>query len=361
MKVQYIFLFALIIGLGSCSSPQKLYEKGNYFKAFDSVLGDLKGGQKNRKNSVLLNKSFSKMIDVTRDKLYVIKDGYDVKELEHNFEQYDEVVKRYAKANAFLKDESDAKYDGLLTEKDDLINDAYLEGVSLMDYFSESNKKEDARIAYYHFELVEKYGIGYENIEELMEESKLAATLFYHIEVDLDSDFSYRWDINRKFDNLEGQSGFVRIFYDTGMSNADCNIELDFSRLDVDERERSNSQNFSKEIIDGYTTKTDTSGNTIQTPIYKEVQGSVRTVSITKNVYWEIDLELKHANANCDLREKRFRAGVEDKIEQYDIRGDERAIPQEYKNKLDGRLESTDDMVDDLIDELYTQVRRYLY
>lgn len=360
MKLQYYILFVLILGLTNCSSPQKLYEKGKYFKAFDSVLGDLKSGKKTRKNNVLLNKAFSKMIDETRNKLYSLEDGYDVSDLQYNFDQYEEVDSRYSKGRSFLDDDNDLKYEGLRSEKSNLVRNAYEEGKDLMAFFGQSNNKLDARNAFHHFELVEQYGSDYDDIDQLLYDSKSAAMILYHIETDLDSDFSYEWDIDRKFDDLEGESGFVRIYYENNIDYADCYIRLEFSRLDVDERDRSSTQNFSENIIDGYSTKTDTSGNTIETPIYKEVTGSVKAISITKNVEWKVDLKIIKSSINCDMREKRFRADVEDKVEEYEIRGDERAIPQEYKTNSTDRLERTDDMVEDLIDELYTQIRRYI-
>lgn len=350
-----------MFGLASCSSPQKLYEKGKYFKSFDAVLGDLSGGKKNRKDVLLLNKSFSKMIDMAREEMYVLNDGYKVNDLSHNFEQYEKVDKRYTKGRSFLDDDNDSKY-GLFTEdKRLLVSDTYEEGNALFAYFEKSKNKSDARNAYYHFELVKEHGYGFDDIDELLYDSKIAATLIYKVKADLDSDYSYQWDVDRRFDDLEGEDGFVKIVYDNTSYDGDCNVELDFSRLDVNERSDQSSQSYSKEIIDGYTTKTDTSGNTTQIPIYKEVSGRVTTKTITKTVSWRVDLEIVKSSVSCDLREERFRESIENKAKIYDISGDSRAIPEEFKNPPNDRLEDTDDMVDELLDELYRKIRNYFY
>ncbi len=362
MKYHFYVLIILIIGTSSsCSSPQKLYEKGKYFKAFDSVLGDLKEGKKDRKDVVLLNKSFSKMIDMAKDEMYLLNDGYKVNDLSHNFKQYHEVDKRYTKGRTYLDDENDVKYERFSADKKQLVNDAYEEGKALMVYFEESKNKSDARNAYYHFELVKEHGNGYNDIKQLLFDAKRSAIVIYNVDADLDSDFTYQWDVDRKFDDLEGESGFVRIVYDNHFVTSDCFVQLDFSRLDIDESNDESYKNYSKKILEGYKTETDTSGNTTQIPIYNEVSGSVTTKAIKKTVAWRVDLEIINSSQNCKLREDRFRASVEDRVEIFELSGDERAIPDEFKNNSNNRLEDTDDMVEELIDELYRQIRNYLY
>ncbi len=361
MKYRFYFLLVVIFGFSACSSPQKLYEKGKYFKAFDGALSDLKGGKKNRKDVLLLNKSFSKMIDVARQEMNILNDGYKINDLSHNFKQYEEVDKRYVKGRAHLDVDNNEKYVGFSAEKEQLVEDTYQEGKALLTYFEESENKSDARNAYYHFELVKEHGSGYSDIDQLLNESKRLAILIYSVDADLDSDFTYQWDVDRQFDDLEGEYGFVKIVYDNNSISSDCQVELDFSRLDVDERSDESSRSYSKEIIDGYKTETDTSGNSKQIPIYKDVTGRVTTKSITKTVAWRIDLEIVRSSVNCGLREERFRAEVEDRVEIFELSGDERAIPDEFKNSSNERLKNTDDMVDDLIDDLYRKVRNYFY
>jgi len=361
MKYRFCILTIFIFALTCCSSPQKLYEKGNYFKAFDSVLKDIEGNKKDRKNLLLLNKSFSKMIDVSRDEMRSLEDGYEVTDLKHNLEQHEEVDKRYVKGRSYINDENDNKYGIFTVDKNQLLSDAYEEGKDLLKYYDESKNKTDARNAYYHFELVKKYGNDFQDINNLLSEARELATVIYNIDADLDSDFSYQWEVDRVFDDLEGESDFVKIVYDDSYESEDCSVVLDFSRLDVDESQKKSSQEFSKEIIDGYTTETDTSGNTTQLPIYKKVYGQVTVVSLTKKVSWSIDFDIVNSSINCDLKHKRFRESVEDRIERYELGGDDRAIPSEYKGNQNDRIKDTDDMVDELLEALYKKIRNYIY
>lgn len=361
LKNNLYILIIIATAISSCSSPQKLYEKGKYFKAYDSVLGDLNGGKKDRKLLLLLNKSFTKMMDVARSEMYILNDGYQVNDLSHNFKQYHEVDKRFVKGKSYIDDENKTKYVDFNTEREDLVMNTYEEGKALLLFYEESNNKIDAKNAYYHFEFVNEYGYGYRDIDQLLYDAKELATVIYNVEADLDSDFSYQYDVDRQFDDLEGENGFVKIVYDNNFINGDCNIQLDFSRLDVDESSSQTSQNFSNEILDGYKTEIDTSGNSTQVPIYKVVSGRVTTKTIIKTVAWRIDIEIVNASRNCDLREERFTASVEDRVEIYEYDGDQRAIPDEYKNTTNGVLEDTDDMVDDLIEELYRKVRNYFF
>ena len=363
MNIKHSFCLFIVATLlvSSCSSPQKLYEKGNYFKAFDAVLKDLKGGKKNRKDILLLNKSFSKMIDVSRDEMYLLTNGYEVNDLRYNLKRHGKVDKRYIEARSYIDDENDVKYGKFDKEKIQLVEDAYLEGKALLTYYNESKNKIDARNAFYHFDLVKEYGIGYDDINQLIFEAKNYAMIIYVVDADLDSDFSYQWDVDRKFDDLEGESGFIKIIYGDNSIDGDCYIELDFSRLDVDESDKESSQNFSDRIIEGYNTVTDTSGNTTKTPIYKEVKGRVTSYQITKRVSWTIDIDILKSTVNCDLRERRFKESVEDKVEIFELFGDERAIPDVYKNQSNDRIADTDDMVDELLEKLYDRIRNHLY
>ena len=360
MKIKTCIFLSLLLII-SCASPKKLYEKGKYFKAFDSVLNEIEDGKKDRKNLVLLNKSFAKMIDLARDEMKVLEDGYKINELRDNFDQYEKVDSRYEKGRQYLDDANKEKYVGFNQEKVQLVEDTYLEGKDLMAYFEESNRKLDARNAYYHFELVRENSNAYDDIESLLREAKEKAIILYNIDADLDSDFSYQWDVDRRFDDLEGEEGFYKIVYDYSEGSEDCRVELDFARLDIDEKENESKKSYTVQVIDGYETKTDTSGNTVEVPIYKDVSGTVILTIVTKTVSWRIDLELLKSNQNCDLKERRFRESVEDKIEIVRLEGDQRAIPDEYKNRTNEKLEDTDDMVDDLLDKLYRDVRNYIY
>ncbi|MDF1697125.1 MAG: hypothetical protein P1U56_14880 [Saprospiraceae bacterium] len=359
-KYAYIILLWTVL-FSSCSSPQKLYEKGKYFKAFDAVLGDIKAGKKNRKDVLLLNKSFSKMIDLARDRMIVLVDGYKINDLTDNFKQYEEVDTRFVKARSYINDDNKLKYEDFRSEKLQLIQDTYDEGKALMVYFNETNNKIDARNAYYHFELVDEYSNEYPDVYQLMQEAKDAATLLYVVNADLDFDFSYEWEVDNAFDDLRGQSGFMKIVYANSFNNGDCFVELDFSKLDVNERVSESTRTYTKQVEDGYTTETDTSGTVTQIPKYIDVSGSVTTRTITKTLTWRIHLEIRKSSVNCDLREQQFRATIEDQVDQYQISGDQRAIPNEYTSNINDRIRSTDDMVDDLIRDLYLKVRNYFY
>ena len=355
-----IFILSALICFG-CSSPKKLYEKGKYFKSFDSVYKEINNGKKDRKDVVLLNKSFSKMIDQSRENMRILQDGYKIKDLQHNFKQYEEVDKRFVKARSYIKEENKVKYDDFVLDKIALITDTYNKGLALMEYFKESNNKLDAKNAFYHFELVKEFSNEYDDIDQLLTDSKSAAVVVYVVDADLDYDYSYQWDVDREFDNLRGESDFFKIIYANSSNQADCFVELEFSRLGIDERQKESSQTYTKEIQDGHTSQTDTSGVVTQVPNYIEVSGTVTTKTITKIIEWRMDIEVRKSSVNCDLREERFRASIEDQVEQYVLSGDERAIPQEFKSNRIDRLRSTDDMVEDLIRDLYLRTRNYFY
>lgn len=362
MKYKHILLLAVLLTIiTSCSGPQKLYEKGKYDKAFDKALSKLKKG-KDRKMKTLVNKSFAKMIDQTRDELIYLDYPFQLDDAEKNLKKYDRAGERFDEGQAFLTDENIEKYNGLNAEKESLVSDVYEEGLNLIGDFRSEGRKVKARNAFAFFSIVDKYcNTEYPDMDELLNESYEGGTLVYNVNADLNFEQSYRWEVDRKFDDLEGRQGFVKIVYDQMGNVGDCLVELDFSSLDEDIQESNDSQEYSKNVEDGYTTTIDTSGKEIKKKKYKTVTGRVTTRRLTKRVRWSIDLDVRSMNSDCDLRDERFREEISDDIVRYEIRGDERAIPSKYLRNNKEEFRSTDDMVDDLIDELYREVYSYLY
>ena len=89
------------------------------------------------------------------------------------------------------------------------------------------------------------------------------------MDVDAPFEVSYKWEIDRKFSDLEREGrDFQEVVYERNIVNADCTLEMDFSSLDRNRSESRSSRSYSERIQDGYNTEVDTSGNRIQVPRY---------------------------------------------------------------------------------------------
>ena len=362
MKIQrLLFSLIIIMLISACSGPQKLYEKGKYSKAYDKALSKLKKG-KDRKMKTLVNKAFFKMIDQTRDELIDLNRNFDLVDAERNLKKYDEVRERFEAGETFLTDENVEKNAGLRDEKEGLVSDVYEGGLAFMNDYNSSQQKVNAREAFAYFSVVDKYcSNDYPNMDQLLNESFEAGTVVYNVNVDLNFEQEYRWEVNRKFDDLEGRQGFTRIVYDRQGNVGDCLVELDFDSLDEDLQESTSTKNYSEKIEDGYTIQKDSTGKEIKITKYKTVTGSVTTRRISKRIKWRVNLDVRSMNGDCNLKEERFSEELIDEVDQFEISGDQRAIPSQYTRNNNEKLESTDDMVDDLIDELYRDIYDYLY
>jgi len=360
MKHSFIILLISTLFL-ACSSPKELYEKGKYDAAFDKVLNDLKK-KKNKKNKVLLNKSFSKLIDEQRGELVDIYNDPSYDDLKKNLKAFEEIEKRYDKGKSFLDDDNEAKYDKFIKEKAFNLDKVYDDGNTLMESYSGRNEKVYAQNAHLYYQLYDKFSDETDpQIQKLLEESLIKGTIVYAVSSDLLFELSQEWSVNRKFDDLEGWKGFTKVIYDNFENNADCKVVLEFRDLRSRDNQESLTRDFNKEVQDGYEEKQDTSGNIIKVPKYINVQGSVVTNRITRTYGWTIELSSRNVSGHCDLRDERFYAEVYDRIEQYEIYGDERAIPSQYFNDRDQRFRNEDDMIELLIEELYDQVENYIY
>ena len=302
------------------------------------------------------------MIDQTRDELIYLDRNFELYEAESNLKKYDGVGERFEAGKTYLTDENVLKFLSFKAEKEALVADVYDGGLLLMDEFKTSQRKEVAREAFAYFSLVNKYcSTDFPNMNELLNTSFEAGVVLYNVNVDLNFDQTYRWEVNRKFDDLEGQKGFVRIVFDSPGNVGDCLVELEFDRLDVDFQDRTSTKNYSGEVEDGYTTKTDISGQVIKVTMYKTVTGSVTTKRITKRVRWRVNLDVRSMSSDCMLKEERFSEEVTDEIEKYESSGDIRVMPYKFLQKNTSKLENTDKLVEEIIDELYRDIYNYLY
>ena len=358
-------LFITILLVSSCSSPQKSFSKGNYEKAYKLALKDIKKGDKSRKGITLLNNSFN---EILKEKSNTI-DRYMASNIMEDWEEasteYAKLIDIYYDGRQYLDEDYDdimGKIEGDASDlKDDLaINFEELGDDRLDDYFATSNKVF-AQEAHEFYKKTQYYNPKFEDIDELLLISYENAIVHVYVEAESTWDFSLNWEIDSQFSNLERRSSvYYQVSYERNQGLANCFLSIEFAGIDDTRSERRSTERYSQEIEDGYETRQDTSGNTIQIPKYITVTGEVTTIREIYSYRWRVRVEADGPRAYCDFNSKSFDVDREVVVESYETSGDSRAIPGSFTNDTFDRSDE-EDVLEDLLDELYNEIESYYF
>ena len=358
-------LFIIILLVSNCASPQKSFSKGDYEKAYNLSLKDIKKGNRNKKGINLLNNSFNEILKEKSNTIDRYMASNIIDDWEEAYMEYTELIDSYYDGRQYLYKEyddiMDKKEEDASDLKDDLaINFEELGDDRLDDYFATSNKIF-AQEAHEYYKRTQFYNPRFEDIDELLLISYENAVVNVYVEAESIWDFSLNWEIDSQFSNLERRSsGYYQVSYERNQGLANCFLSIKFAGIDDARSERRNTERYSQEVEDGYETKQDTSGKTIQLPKYKTVTGEVTTIREIYNYRWQARVDADGPGAYCNFNSKSFYAEREVVVESYETSGDSRAIPGSFTNDNFDRRDE-EDVLEDLLDELYNEIESYYF
>lgn len=359
-------LAILILTLFSCSrNAQKFLDKGDYHKAYNIALKNLKKDRKSRKDRSVLNKSFEQILNDKNSEYdrYIKSDVIEDWEIAYN--QYKVLWEIYDEGKSYL----DNSYDSELLQKKagqevlmkDIANNYFRMGTESMATYKGTDNKAYAQDAYTFFRKADSYEVNEvtaPDLDRFMDESLTAGMISILVITEAPYDRILKREIDKEFYELESKSeGFEEILYERNIVNPDCVLRMYFDRLDVDVDQDRSRETFTEEIEDGYDTSQDTSGVEIRTPRYRTVTGQVTTIRDRVIYSWQMEVNPEGPSDICHFDRKVFREREEITNEYYEISGDNRAIPNRYNQPyFDSRNE--EDVIADLIEELYDEVIR---
>jgi len=358
-------LILVILGAVACASPQKSFNKGDFDKAFSSSLKNLKKGKNERKDKSILNKSFNELLKDYQNSKEDLLGSNLIEDWELAYLSAEDIILKYEDANRYLDSEFDSPMRTISNDNIELAKDIADNYMILADEemlaFEETGNKLIARDAHGMYLKVVEYAERnkFLDLNKKLEYS-LAAGLIRVLVLTEVWDRSYSWDVNRKFDDIERvkTDPFTVVDFEKNNGNYDCVIEVEFSSLNINENTTTENESFSERVIDGYNTVTDTSGTSKKEPIYKTVTGEVVITKIKRLYNWRVQVRPDGIRQYCDYGLQYLEAEEGDWSESYRITGDERAIPETYKNGDEGFRRSESDIIDDLIDNIYDDFRR---
>jgi hypothetical protein len=367
MKLQTLLCLSMLL-LTACASPMKQLKKGNYEKAYKQANIQLRRGKSVNENTKVLKKSLTKIIAVESANKEKLKNSELIEDLEKAYEINLGLQDKIENAFTYVQDGTfQQDFDGLLTEavwmKKEIGLVYYGFGQSGLEEAIEMNDKFAARDAYDDFLVAEKYGFTADSLDILKEKAIQFARLIYTVKAEAVFGIIYEWRIDRQFERLENYSdSFQRIFYEkNNVEGVDCEMEIEFSNLDINNNENARTEIFSQQIQTGTTSVTDAEGNVTQVPVYSTVEGSVNIITRVREAEWEVNINVRSGSHNCKFKEDRFSRRLLAEVEEYYTSGDIRAIPFQYRNGTSGIMPTDDQMADELLEIIFREVVRVYF
>ena len=361
----YFFLITIMV---ACSSPKKHFSKGNYENAYKSALKDLSSGKRDRQLKTILNNSLKELIDESFYDSELLLRSNDIEDWESVYELNDDLVQLYYEGKRYLDDSYESDFTIIESNNNNLREDilgSYLElGDISMEVYNDSQDKRAAQEAYYMYDSALKYVEGNKayDVRDKIDSALIAGTIYIDVTVDV-WDAQYKYIVEREFRDIENNNNlFFIVTFDNWSGESDCQLEVDFSSLDINVRNQSRVERFSEQIEDGFRNEVDTSGNTTRVPILRDIEAEVTILEETRAYSWDIRVTTRSYTNYCDFSDNRFQVSDQVLITEYNIRGDQRAVPDNYRNNSQS-FSSNDErnLIENLVENVYNEVERYYF
>ncbi len=365
MRISAGLVFIALL-LASCKSAQKHYKDGNYDKAYNSALKDIKKGKKDRKTRSLLDRSFDKLLYNNRSEISSYLNTNQIEDMEFAYQLNDQLLAEYNEGKLYLDDDFDDKMDVVSRETEDLRNSIVTNYLDLADMQMEIYQQSGDKLAAQEAciianKLIKDYDENTEAIHNLYQASKEAGTLV--IMVLTNARYDYNREIDREFSRITRESEqFLDVVYNGNAREGDCILNIDFRNIVEYVRDNQRTENFTEEIEDGYDIERDTSGREVRIPRYRTVRGEVVITERATQYDWTINVLVDGYREYCDYRNRNINISESVVREYYDISGDTRAIPDRYQTRnQNSTIRNEDEVLEDMIEQAYDQFRRYYF
>ena len=246
MRSKYLLLLLLSFIIFSCSTGKKALQKGNYYSAITKAVDRLKSDPDNSKAKQVLQDGYPMALSWSQEELDLILTSNQAFKWEsaiNIMQQVNRLSKQIRSTPAARKIITDPKTYGseLNMAFERAAGERYLVG----NTFLEKENREDARIAFDHFQRAESYIPNYEDVQEKLMIAKQMATLQVVVEAatvrtrtyKLSSEFFY----NQVFEFLNNQfpsQGFVNFLSprqaeDFQITQPDFIVQMEFFDFSV--------------------------------------------------------------------------------------------------------------------------------
>jgi hypothetical protein len=354
----FFYTLVLVIAITSCKSVEKMVEKGEYDKAFSYAINKLQG-DKNKKTEYVkaLEKAYFKLNSASLkeiDKLNANSKPENwskvlniYKNIENRQDRLDPLIPLVSENGYVASFDMKSYKDEIRVAEDNTCLFYYNNALALLERAEKTKDKISARNAYDELKKIERYKTRYRD-SEILKDNALnlgLTTIYFEIFNEL-RDFHSN-DIERELLTLP-VSNMDNLWYDYSIGenaghNADFVVIVELTDINFSpERERVNTYTDSKEILIRKD-KVKEIRDSVEVWVEKEVYEKVRA-DFTE-VFREKKSELHGRVRVLDTRTKEYIKNIPINV-YHDFNGyggkfagDERALTEESKKRMDNYLE----------------------
>ncbi|MBX2844567.1 MAG: hypothetical protein KTR13_00020 [Saprospiraceae bacterium] len=371
-------LLMFVLSFSACSKKAaKLYDKGDYSQAFSKSLAKIQGNKKkvSAEDVKLLEQSYHKLLENDQVKIASWEESGSPDRWENIWRAYSRIQDRQDRIRRRIPIEAGnyrANFtfvdvqDKLEAAKEEAAFVIYEKGMRFLNTFEQTGSKDDARSAHDYFQQANRLYPGIGDAETLILETLELGTTYVLIDFANTSTRYLPYGFQLELDREIQQNDRKWIKYDESYIEGidyDYRIQLTLYNVDVEpEREDRDTetyvrtiQEFARNASGGYVT--DTAGNRITEDV--EIRARVTNTTRTKSAALEFDFSIYDEQDNDLLERRQFFGDSRFRSVTCDIRGDERALPNNYdcNERNPVRFPSDEEMLEDAFDDFRSQLR----
>ena len=330
-----IFLFVALTVFFSCVSSEKMYEKGEYERAFRFSLARLENTRKDKEveeNKEYLHKSLAKIIDLKQDYVQPTQSKEALPELENRLDEVKNLRGRICTARPFMDERFDSVFDTLEHRKKETEAD-----ISQYHYdyaqklYTEAEYRDDKfryKAAYRSFEDSKIFGLRLPQVDSFQRACHHKGIIIYGVQ----ASERYAERLNNYVPRYKkGEPVFLEVVYaERNSRDFDCFITYSYGRPSVSSSTSSDTETFSKDVV--ISTYTDSTGihNTYEEVYYKvETEETVVSGDINAFVHVEANTD------NCRINGNSFSKSLDYTTVKTSGSGDFRAKPTCFISKYE--------------------------
>ena len=255
MKNLLLIIFLLSTILFSCSTGKKALDRGDYYEAISKAVDRLQTDLDNRNASHVLREGYPMAIKYYQEKIDITLSGTDrfkwgeTVRIMENMNSLSEKIRKIPAARKIIENPKVFTSE-MRPAKEKAAEELYTAGLEQM----ENGSKEDARQAYRYFTSADNFIPGYKDVNQLIRDSKQAAT--YTVVVEQIPVFSEVYALSSAFfyDRVMGmlkynfpEKGFVNFYSENEAGNykiehPDMILKMNFYDFHIGRNQHSESE-----------------------------------------------------------------------------------------------------------------------
>lgn len=364
-KLSLLSAVALFL-LTACQSMQKLYEAGEYPKAYKAALKQLQDDPDDSQALVILENSLQQILSEDELEIMNFRQQQTTSAWKSALSVIEEDQENIDAAEPYLGDRFLEEKVALSSTAAGIREDLYYHllsgGKGKLQEAVAANNAALAQRAYHELRSAQSYSEPeFEEVDQLpqlIQSAEEAGVVYYQVELNKGNNIGLGADIERRFSDLEDHSSqFQQIELVFIANGGDCAIDIDFGSFATRIEEQVETDKYEKEVVISYDQEVDSLGVVTQIPVYETVFAEVQTVTSRKIANWTVDVDVDAQTNNCQHLSSRYSEELVSETAHYRTSGDLRALPVEYQAADELKQHTDDDdMAAELLDRFYSQI-----